>query len=428
MNTEETINSIVAIHGVYGSFHTTPDLEHIVASVPPDWTLQIAQSLARRGLRTFENLKQEIKDCYEVRIDVEHVSILINVVPDGFIFALTCDPTRIGEIQDQIAEITDRYQPESGDDQATSLHQAAPSEKTELVPIPSITMPVKVHANRGARYVNEEPIGEGGTAVVYKAFDIRLNREVALKRFKNADSNPEEENDYMAELASASRIRHHHVLSTYDADIDVYGRYLVMGLIDGEDLQNRITRRTFGFVRFRDFALQTLEGLSATHSANLLHLDLKPSNLMISEGSSGRVHTTLIDFGQAQPTDGEHPPRGRGMKGSIHYCSPEYLNEEPLDVRADVYALGCVFYYALTGKHAFDAPDTIGIMANHLQGQVPDLGEVLPHCPPELRDCIMSMIARNPDDRPSSADAVMRNLLMWRQDLDDSSADLVRPA
>jgi len=194
-----------------------------------------------------------------------------------------------------------------------------------------------------ARYSGEAAIGEGGTAVVFRAIDNRLKRPVALKRFKD-DPDSSNEQDYLAELESASRVRHPNVVSTFDANVDDKGRFIVMELIDGEDMQEAVEKGTLGPGRFVDFAIQSLEGLLATHDGGLLHLDLKPSNIMISHQASGRMTVKLVDYGRAQVIEDETGtrPKGLGMDGSIYFSAPEQLLSQELDRRTDLYSLGCV--------------------------------------------------------------------------------------
>jgi len=225
--------------------------------------------------------------------------------------------------------------------------------------------------------------------VVYRATDTRLNRPVALKRFK-ADS----DSDYLAELASASRVRHPNVVSTFDADVDDSGHFIVMELIDGQDAEVLISekKQTFDINSFTNFAIQALEGLHATHLGGLLHLDLKPSNIMISGQVSGRSIIKLVDYGRAMLIADEHgkPPKGRGMVGSIYYCAPEQLLEQDLDARTDLYAMGCVFYWVLTGERAFSGDGTVQVMAAHLSHLVRPISDVEPSLPQWLADWIMS--------------------------------------
>lgn len=258
------------------------------------------------------------------------------------------------------------------------------------------------------RYSNEEPIGEGGTAVVYRATDQRLKRPVALKRFKeDADT------DYIAELESASRIRHPNVVSTFDASEDDKGRFIVMELIDGMDLQDLVERDRVSVNAFLHFAIQALEGLLATHDGGLLHLDLKPANLMMSRQASGRSTVKLVDYGRAKVIEDEYGkrPQGLGMNGSIYFAAPEQLLSQELDRRTDLYGIGCVFYWALSGQRPFEGEDTLQVMASHLQNTVTHLCEVVPEVPQWLGDWVMSLIKMEQNDRPLDVQTALNSLI-----------------
>lgn len=263
-----------------------------------------------------------------------------------------------------------------------------------------------------SRYSGEQAIGEGGTAVVYRAIDNRLKRPVALKRFKE-DTKSQNESDYIAELESASRVRHPNVVSTFDANVDDKGRFIVMELIDGEDLQEAIEKKPLGPSRFVDLAIQALEGLLATHDGGLLHLDLKPSNLMVSYQASGRSTVKLVDFGRAQVIEDEtgKRPVGLGMDGSIYFSAPEQLLSQELDRRTDIYGIGCVFYWALSGQRPFEGDDTLSVMASHLQNTVEPLSKVAASVPEWLSDWVMSLIRYEKADRPETTQTAIDSLI-----------------
>ncbi len=261
-----------------------------------------------------------------------------------------------------------------------------------------------------ARYSNEEKIGEGGTSIVYLANDTRLRRKVALKRFKQISRSNDEE-EYLNELERTSSISHPYVVSAYDADVDRKGRFIAMEFIHGLDMEAAIGKKTvtFSLNRFMNFAHKALEGLEAVHQAGLLHLDLKPSNIMFDMRESGRDLVKIIDFGRSRNAlreDG-NPPKGLGINGSILYSAPEQILSEPLDLRTDLYSLGCVFYWVLTGTRPFDGPNPVTIMSAHLRHLVTDISEIIPTLPKWLATLIMSMISLEKDDRPANARAVI---------------------
>jgi len=286
------------------------------------------------------------------------------------------------------------------------------------MPVPKVMrpegyrLPQAQEANKPSRYSGEQAIGEGGTAVVYRAKDNRLKRPVALKRFKD-DAKSDNDSDYLAELESASRVRHPNVVSTFDASVDAKGRFIVMELIDGEDLQVAVEREVLGTTRFVDFAIQALEGLMATHDGGLLHLDLKPANIMMSRQASGRSIVKLVDFGRAQVIEDEagKRPTGLGMNGSIYFSAPEQLLSQELDRTTDLYGIGCVFYWALSGKRPFEGDDTLSVMASHLQNTVDPLSEANPDVPQWLSDWVMSLLTFDMGDRPVTVQDALVGLI-----------------
>ncbi len=285
-----------------------------------------------------------------------------------------------------------------------------------------------------ARYVNQKPISEGRTAVVYSAYDSRLRRVIALKRFRN-DQEINSDNDYIAERNSAATVRHPNVVSTYDADRDEEGAFITMEFLKGRNAQQEV-RKTgpFSVERFVRFASHSIEALMATHRGGLLHLDVKPTNIMISEQAGGAEMIKLVDFGRARPIRDENgnPPVGRGLEGSIYFTSPEQLLGQELDETTDLYCLGCIFYWMLTGTRPFTASNSFELKEAHLQGKVMHLGELLPRLPEGMADWVMSMISCKKADRPQSAEELMESFNQHSWALNDlqrttTELDIPRP-
>jgi len=262
------------------------------------------------------------------------------------------------------------------------------------------------------RYIDPEPLGEGGTALIYKMKDTRLERPVVFKRFKK-NEDLETVNDYRAELSAIALIHHPNVVNVFDAGKDKEGDFIIMEHIDGVDVEELIQESPLDLVRFLEFASQCLEGLLAVHEAGLLHLDLKPSNVMVSQKKCGNTQVKLIDFGRTQHLIGEDgkAPLGSGMNSSIFYASPEQLLSEPLDARSDLYALGCIFYWCLTGKRPFDGKDTLGVIASHLQNKITPLDELSRHLPKPLTEWVMGLLKFDRTQRPTSTRSALQEFL-----------------
>jgi len=393
MDPDEIVQTIDSISGVYANFITTPLAQLVAGQVPPDYRLSTMQKMAQRGINTLGALKPIVKDCDELRLDMGNFTILISDLGQALHFSFILDP----EIVDSVSRAVHRFHGKA------LVHPLIPPES----PDPSAVEDDK-------RYIREVQIGEGGTAIVYRATDALLKRPVALKRFKDS-GDMGIKGDYLSELQSVSRVRHPNVVSTYDAGVDNYGSFIVMELIEGQDLEAMLQQDSLDMDQFMDLAIQSLEGLSATHRAGLLHLDIKASNIMVAEQLSGRLHVKLIDYGRARlisnPSTGD-PPMGAGLLGSIYSMSPEFLREEALDDRSDVYSLGTVFYAALSGRKAFEGGSTLEIMAAHLNGYAKPLKEVAEHIPEELCAWVMGLIEHDQEKRPISAKAALEQLLI----------------
>lgn len=270
------------------------------------------------------------------------------------------------------------------------------------------------------RYLIQQSIGTGGSAVVYRARDIRFNRDVALKRFTPETMTRSPENsDYLSEVDAISRVCHPHVVRAYDLDTDEEGPFLILELIPGINLEEQLKVRPLTVGEIRHFVVQTLEGLIAIHQTDLTHLDLKPANLMASATATGIPHYTIIDFGRAcDPARAEKRRLSKGKKslvGSLYYMAPEQLLNGAIDARTDLYALGAIIYELLTGKKAFEGEDSIQVMSAHLTHRVTPIHEILPQLPSGIAHWIMALIASKPDVRPTSAREALKSFLSLSQ-------------
>jgi|GEM_PF-2227962 len=429
MDPKVMIDSIAELDGVYGTFFSSMNNTVITAKVPHDHSSKYLQSIAERCLAVHRRMQRAMPKCFELRIDMGHITVLMLTLEDGAMFVLIHNPKTVEFLRTAVYAICKTAI-------QTQQKNLALTQKISLVAPPKLpghTPPVvekeKTEGSefvainpdlpsqklaQAARYTDEELIGEGGTAFVYRAFDTRIKRTIALKRFKEEQLS-EAKDDYLSELETASRIQHHNVVSIFDADIDPRGRYIVMEFIEGIDLEVAIQQELLNHTRFIEVAIQSLEGLAATHRGGLLHLDLKPANIMIQREISGRDHVKLIDYGRARLTipddDDGRVARGAGLDGSIHFASPEYLGEQPLDERADLYSLGCVFYWCLTGQRPFEGETSLQILAAHMQGHVTPIQEIRPELPECICHWIMSLIQTKPDDRPANAAAALKSLM-----------------
>ncbi len=262
----------------------------------------------------------------------------------------------------------------------------------------------------GERYEFKGKIGQGGLGAVYKAYDVRMSRDVAIKRIlaNPNDSSISEEatRQLIKEAGALSALQHPNIVTIYDVGTDEDGPFVVMELLSGHTLEDLVSKGSFTWPDFRQFAMQTLEALIAAQELNLVHRDLKPTNIMVTWLPSGKFQVKIVDFGLAKlsaaptlQTVDQHD----GVFGSIYFMAPEQFERVPIDSKADLYAIGCVFYYVLTGTFPFDGDTAATVMASHLQHHVTHLKEVREGIPLWACDWVMWHINRYQADRPESA-------------------------
>jgi serine/threonine protein kinase len=260
------------------------------------------------------------------------------------------------------------------------------------------------------RYEIKGKIGQGGLGAVYRAYDERMNREVAIKRIlaNPGDSSMSEEatRQLIKEAGSLASLQHPNIVTIYDVGRDDDGPFVVMELLTGDTLEELIAKGSFTWPDFRQLAMQTLEALIAAQELHLVHRDLKPSNIMLSWLPSGKFQVKIVDFGLAKLSSApslQTIDQSDGVFGSIYFMAPEQFERVPIDLKADLYAIGCVFYYALTGTYPYDGDSAVEVMASHLQHHVTPLQEIRSGIPVWACEWIMWHINRQPPDRPESA-------------------------
>lgn len=268
------------------------------------------------------------------------------------------------------------------------------------------------------RYEIKGKIGQGGLGAVYRAFDSRTNREVAVKRIiaNPGDSSISEEatRQLVKEAGSLAALQHPNIVTIYDVGKDEDGPFVVMELLSGDTLEELIGKGSFTWPDFRQLAMQTLEALIAAQELHLVHRDVKPSNIMLSWLPSGKFQVKIVDFGlaklSAKPSL-QTIDQSDGVFGSIYFMAPEQFERVPIDLKTDLYAIGCVFYYALTGTYPYDGDTAAEVMASHLQHHVTPLQEIREGIPVWACDWIMWHINRQPADRPESAREALKNFV-----------------
>ncbi len=260
-----------------------------------------------------------------------------------------------------------------------------------------------------ARYDLLAPIATGGLGAVFRARDTQLGRDVAVKRIRadKADPSGAAVDALIREARQQSSLHHPNIVAVYDFGVDSEGGFIVMELAPGEPLEDIIMRGALTTADFDALVRQTLDGMAAAHAQGIMHLDLKPGNLMLHRLPDGRLQVKILDFGLSRPLTQPVSQDG-GLPGSIHFMAPEQFERAAVDVRTDVYALGCIFYYALTQQYPFGGDTTPQVMVAHLYHRTQPLATLRPDLPAHTVQWVEWLISRLPANRPASVTEALR--------------------
>jgi serine/threonine protein kinase len=253
-----------------------------------------------------------------------------------------------------------------------------------------------------------EKLGLGGIGTVYRAWDDKLEREVAVKVVhRSMASNPEFVKNYIREMIGVAQLNHPNIVHVHqvarDEELDLH--YLVMEWLDRETLRNRIERvGPLPIDSAMDIALQCVDGLSAAHQKGIFHGDVKPGNILFDD--SGGVKIT--DFGLAGTA-----ARGERAKvvGTPFYMSPERFEGSPVDEQSDIYSLGVTLYYTLSGALPHQGTTPIEVLNSIIANEPRPLTDLVPDLPDGVRQLIEKMIAKDRGERYADLGQVRRDLL-----------------
>jgi predicted Ser/Thr protein kinase len=245
--------------------------------------------------------------------------------------------------------------------------------------------------------------GRGGMGVVYRAEQLDLERPVALKLIATPLARDEAFRErFVREARAAAAIDHPNVIPVYSAGEDDGRLYLAMRFVDGEDLRTLVQREgPLSPERAASVIAQVANALDAAHARGLIHRDIKPANVLL-DGD----HAYLTDFGLTKRLTGETTMTGSGRwVGTLGYIAPEQIRGAGVDARADVYALGCLLFYVLTGVAPYRRDSDEATLYAHLNDPPPDATALSPDVPPALAAVVERALAKDPDDRfPSAGD------------------------
>jgi eukaryotic-like serine/threonine-protein kinase len=261
------------------------------------------------------------------------------------------------------------------------------------------------------KYRIAEKIGEGGVGAVYRAEHIMLGSPAAIKiLLPRWTTNRQVVDRFFTEARAAGAIHHVGIVQVFDAGRLPSGQaFIAMELLLGIGLGDLIAEQGALPPRLAvAIGGQILAALDAVHVAGVIHRDLKPDNVQLVRDASAPegMRAKLLDFGIAKLLSGEGkraPTRSGALLGTPHYMSPEQCAGRPVDLRSDLYSVGCILFEMLTGRMLFDGPVSADLVAMHLHAPAPRLREIDPTLPEELEQLLSRMLAKDPERRTPSA-------------------------
>lgn len=245
------------------------------------------------------------------------------------------------------------------------------------------------------RYHLIEELGRGGMGSVFKAFDQDLQREVAIKFLNQALFDRQERNRLIHEARLIAKLKHPNIVSVFDVGEFENFPYFVMEFVSGDSLRDR---KISDLYAIRQICIQICQGIDHAHTNGIIHRDLKPENVLLD--SDGRVK--IADFGIAH-SDVTLITETGTLSGTVNYMAPEIVKGDSFDGRADLYSLGVILYELTTGQLPFTADTMVAVISKHLfEEPVPPI-EINPDLPPDFNQLILSLLSKDPNERPSSA-------------------------
>jgi serine/threonine-protein kinase len=265
------------------------------------------------------------------------------------------------------------------------------------------TLRHRLEAALGEQFQLGALLGHGGFAAVFRAHDPFLERDVAIKVLDPSlavDAALEEQ--FLHEARTIAGAEHPHIVPLYSAESAGGLLYLVMRLLPGQSLVDRIADGKLPAAEAARIALECARALAAAHAVGVVHRDIKPANILLDANGNA----TVTDFGIALVTSRPARELPGSTAGTPHYMSPEQSLGEQVDGRSDVYALGVVLYEMLTGTCPFTGRNATEVIAKHISAPVPKLSDQEPETPVALVRLVERMLAKDPAGRPTTADLV----------------------
>lgn len=279
------------------------------------------------------------------------------------------------------------------------------------------------------RYRVLERLGEGGIGVVYEAFDPVLNKKVAVKVLLNLSDDLKVR--FHKEAKAAGKLKHRNIISVLDFGLTKEQQpYMVMECLEGTTLASHIASRgALALLDAADILFQICDGLEHAHKNGVLHRDIKPGNIMLTDIDNEEPRAVIVDFGLAKLWSGDQSLTASGqMKGSPYYMSPEQVNAGEVDARTDIYSLGCLIFEVLSGHPPFQGDSAQETMSMQVNAPPPSLSSVSgQEFQPELEAILSRCLAKKKEGRFDSIEALRAELMNCCADAATVNGDSVAP-
>ncbi|KZE65825.1 hypothetical protein AWM68_05450 [Fictibacillus phosphorivorans] len=258
------------------------------------------------------------------------------------------------------------------------------------------------------RYKLLEVIGDGGMAIVYRAKDLLLDRDVAVKVLRS-EFNKDEDfiRRFKREAESATSLDHPNIVSIYDVGEDEEIYFIVMEYVQGKTLKQYI--KEHGKISVEEslhIMKQIVSGMAVAHDHGIIHRDIKPHNILITDNGTAK----LTDFGIALAITSATITHTNSILGSVHYFSPEQARGGIANAKSDIYSFGAVLYEMVTGRVPFVGDSPVSVALKHLQENVIEPRRLNPEIPQSVENIILKSLAKNPLRRYNSADELLRDM------------------
>ena len=263
-----------------------------------------------------------------------------------------------------------------------------------------------------SHYTILEKLGEGGMGVVYKARDTKLDRLVALKFLpQHLTSEPHEKERLIHEAKAASALNHPNITIIYEIDEFEGQTYIVMEYCDGQTLKQMLEERSHSVAAILDIGIQLCEGLMAAHEKDIVHRDIKSSNIMVTS----RGQAKIMDFGLAKRTGANVPPELDSTGGAAAYMSPEQVSGEEVDRRSDIFSVGVVLYELLTGRMPFEGEHQAAILYSILNEEPQPVIRFNSQVSRSLEEIVFKALAKDRGERYQHIDDLLADLRRERR-------------